>query len=308
MKFSKWAAPIVPVLKKCGSIRLCGDYKLTANTASPVDSYPLPKIEELFTDLSGGKQFTKLDLAQAYLQLPLSDSSKALTTINTQKGLFQFNRMPFGISSAPAVFQRTMDNLLKGLNHVTAYLDDIVVTGTSEEEHLHNLEKLLRRLEEAGVRLKREKCVFFATQVEYLGHLIDKDGLHPSPSKVKAVKDAPTPSNLTELRAFLGLINYYRKFIPNVSTELSTLYSLLQKDNQWSWGPKEECFQKAKSLMSPTLLVHFNPNKPLILSCDASSIWLTKWKMDQVNQFVMPRELCPLLRKTTLHSTKRLFP
>ena len=125
------------------------------------------------------------------------------------------------------------------------------------------------------VRIKREKCVFFpATQVECFGHLIDKDGLHTSPLKFKAVKDAPTPSNLSELRAFLGLINYYRKFIPNVSTELSTLYSLLQKGNQWSWGPKEkECFEKAKSLlMSPTLLVHFNPNKPLILSCDASSI------------------------------------
>ena len=262
MKFSKWAAPIVPVLKKCGSLRLCGDYKLTANTASPVDSYPLPKIEELITDLSGGKQFTKLDLAQAYLQLPLSDSSKPLTTINTHKGLFQYNRMPFGISSAPAVFQRT------------AYLDDIVITGTTEEEHLRNLEEVLRRLLEAGVHFKKEKCVFFTPQVEYLGHLINKEGLHPSPSKVKAVKDAPTPSNLSELRAFLGLINYYRKFIPNISTELSPLYSLLQKANQWSWGPREEqCFHKAKTLlMSPTLLVHFDPNKQLILSCDASSI------------------------------------
>ena len=159
--------------------------------------------------------------------------------------------MPFGISSAPAVFQRTMDNLLKGLNHVTAYLDDIVVTGTSEEEHLYNLEELL--LEEAGVRLKRKKCVFFATQVEYLGHLIDKDGLHPSPSKVKAVKDAATQSNLPEHRAFLGLINYYRKLIPNISTELSTLYTLLQGDNQWSWGPEEECFQKANI---PSYVIH----------------------------------------------------
>ena len=274
VRFSKWAAPIVPVLKKCGSIRLCGDYKLTANTASPVDVYPLPIIEELFNDLSGGKQFTKLDLAQAYLQLPLSDSSKPLTTINTHKGLFQFNRMPFGISSAPAIFQRTMDNLLKGLTHVTVYLDDIVVTGSTEEEHLRNLEEVLRRLTEAGVHLKKDKCVFLASQVEYLGHLIDKDGLHPGSAKVEAVKDAPSPSNLSELRAFLGLINYYRKFIPNLSSELSLLYALLQKSSQWCWGPEEEeCFKKAKALLaSPSLLAHFDPTKQLILSCDASSV------------------------------------
>ena len=118
------------------------------------------------------------------------------------------------------------------------------------------------------------KSASFASQVEYLGHLINKEGLHPSPSTVKAVMDAPTPSNLSELRAFLGLINYYRKFIPNISTELSPLYSLLQRANQWSWGPREEqCFHKAKTLlMLPTLLVHFDPNKQLILSCNASSI------------------------------------
>ena len=115
VKSAKCAAPIFPVLKKNGNVRICGDYKLTANISASVDAYPLPKIEDLFTDLSGGKTFTKLDLAQAYLQLPLSEDSKPLTTINTHRGLYQYNRMPFGISSAPSIFQRTMDNLLKGI-------------------------------------------------------------------------------------------------------------------------------------------------------------------------------------------------
>ena len=191
VKSAKCAAPIVPVLKKNGNVRICGDYKLTANISASVDTYPLSKIDDLFTDLSRGKTFTKLDLAQAYLQLPLSEDSKPLTTINTHRGLYQYNRMPFGISSAPATFQRTMDNLLKGIPHVTVYLDDIVVTGITEAEHLKNLEMVLQRLQEAGVRLQKEKCVFLAPQIEYLGHLIDADGLHPLPSKISTTTHKP---------------------------------------------------------------------------------------------------------------------
>ena len=160
---------------------------------------PLPRVEDLFTALSGGKRFTKLDLSHAYLQLQLGEETKSLTTMNTHRGLFQYNRLPFGLSSAPAVFQRTMDNLLKDLKHVTAYIDDILVTGPSEEEHLKNLEKVLFRLNKAGVRLKKEKCKFLCPQVEYLGHLIDEFGLHPTASKVQAILDAPTPKDVSEL-------------------------------------------------------------------------------------------------------------
>ena len=139
VKTAKWAAPIVPVVKDDGTVRICGDYRLTVNQASLIDSYPLPRVEDLFTALSGGKRFTKL-----------GEETKSLTTINTHRGLFQYNRLPFGLSSAPAVFQRTMDNLLKDLKHVTTYIDDILVTGSSEEEHLENLEKVLFRLSKAG--------------------------------------------------------------------------------------------------------------------------------------------------------------
>ena len=136
VKHSKWAAPIVPIVKKNGTLRLCGDYKVTVNLASAAEFYPLPRVEELFADLSGGVLFTKLDLAEAYLQLPLDDQSKEYLTINTHKGLFQFNRLPFGITSDPAIFQRTMETLLRGLKGVSVFIDDILLTGSNQEEHM----------------------------------------------------------------------------------------------------------------------------------------------------------------------------
>ena len=272
VQISKWAAPIVPVVNRDGSIRICGDYKQTVNQASLVDPYPLPRIDDLFTSLSGGKKFSKLDLSKAYQQLVLAESSRELTTINTHKGLYHYTRLPFGISSAPAIFQRTIDSLLQGLNHVVVYLDDIVVTGSLDEGHIHNLEEVLSRLSNAGIHLKREKCSFFADQVEYLGHLINK-GLHPTDAKVEAVQKAPAPSNVSELKSFLGLLNYYSKFLPNLSSVLSPLYSLLQADKIWTWGhEEEESFTTAKALLSSSkFLVHYDPNKPLMLSFDASS-------------------------------------
>ena len=177
IEHADWAAPIVPVVKGDGSIRICGDYRLTVNRASRLDAYPLPKVNELFATLAGGKMFSKLDLQQAYLQLMLEDSSKQYTTINTHSGLFQYNRLPFGVSSAPGIFQQAMDNLLQGMTDVAAYMDDILVTGASEQEHLQNLDTVLQKLETASVRLKKSKCLFMSPEVEYLGHKISSEGL-----------------------------------------------------------------------------------------------------------------------------------
>ena len=272
VQYSKWAAPIVPVLKPDGSVRICGDYRLTVNQAEVIDKYPIPKIEDLYAKLSGGKTFTKLDMSQAYLQLPLDEESKDLTTINTQKGLFRYTRLPFGISPSPAIFQRTMDNVLQGLTNVVVYLDDILITGNTEEEHLDNLEKVLQRLKSAGLRLKENKCVFQEKIVKYLGYKIDATGLHPTEEKIKAIINAKTPTNITELKSYLGLLNYYGKFLPNLSTTLQPLYELLRKDKKWNWTEKQEkCFQSSKKLLqSNKLLVHFDPNKELVLACDAS--------------------------------------
>ena len=212
VQFSDWATPIVPVIKQDGSVRICGDYKVTVNRALKSEVYPLPRIDELFTALAGGEHFSKLDLSHAYQQLVLDDESRMLVTINTHKGLFKYNRLPFGVTTAPSIFQRVMEHLLQDLNFVTVYLDGILVTGKTTAEHLANLDEVLSRLEKAGMRLKQTKCKFLLPEVEYLGHKITKDGLKPSDSKLEAISKAPVPKNVSELKAFLGLVNYYGKF------------------------------------------------------------------------------------------------
>ena len=146
VKTAKWATPIVPVVKKDGTIRICGDFKSTVNQATHIQTYPLPRVEELFSNLAGGKYFSKLDMSSAYLQLPLVELSKEHLTINTHRGLHQFNRLPFGVASAPAIFQRSMETLLRDLPGLFVYLDDIPITGSTLAEHLANLEGELKRL------------------------------------------------------------------------------------------------------------------------------------------------------------------
>ncbi|KAJ8023976.1 hypothetical protein HOLleu_36568 [Holothuria leucospilota] len=272
VEFSEWATPIVPVVKTDGSIRICGDYKVTLNQCVKVDKYPLPHIEDLFAKLAGGKRFSKLDMSHAYQQVELDEGSKGFTTISTQKGLFVYNRLPFGISSSPGIFQRTMDNLTQGLPGVVTYLDDILVTGASEKEHAENLETLLTRLTEAGIRLRKDKCVFSVSEVIYLGYRIDSEGLHPIDDKAEAILKARQPTNVTELRSYLGLLNYYGRFLPSLSQVLAPLHQLLKKSVQWNWSANEQrAFQQSKQmLLSSNVLVHYDPSKPLIMSCDAS--------------------------------------
>ena len=272
MQFSDWAAPIIPVVKQDGNIQICGDYKLTINAVSKTDPYPLPRIEDIFASLSGGKSFTKLDLVHAYQQIPLTNDSKRYTTINTHKGLFRYNRLLFGSASTPAIFQRTMDSLLQDLPYACVYLNDILITGPTDEAHTKTLDEVLRRLNVAGVRLKREKCFFMLPSVEYLGHTISASGLQPIDRKIKALKDAPVPHNVSQFKSFLGFLNYYSKFIPKLSTLLAPLHRLLQKKSTWTWGPEQQgVFDRVKrSLTSDSVLAHYDPSKPLTLACDAS--------------------------------------
>ena len=274
VKSSKQAAPIVLVSKPDRkSIRICGDYKLTANKAPKLEQYPLPKVEDLFSMLAGGISFTKLHMSQAYQQLVLDDDSKKIITINTHKSFFSYQRLSFGVSSAPGIFQRTMETILAGIPRVLAYLDDILITGASQEEdHVSNLKEVLSQLQQAGLRLHKDKCEFMVSSVKYLGHIIDANGLHPAPDKLKAVKNAPTPQNVTELKAYLGLLTYYSKFLPNMATTLSPLYMLLHNNVKWQWTSSEaKAFEKSKDLLtSNSLLAHFNPSQKLTLMCDAS--------------------------------------
>eukprot|EP00731_Ephydatia_muelleri_P026680 Em0018g780a len=273
VKYSEWATPIVPVAKPDRSIRICGDFKITVNSALHVDQYPLPVPEELFATLAGGKQFTKLDLSNAYQQLLLDNDSRKMCTINTHRGLCQYTRLPFGIASAPAIFQKLMDSVLQGMSRTVCYIDDILITGDSEDEHLKNLELVLGRLKTHGIMVRKSKCVFMANSVEFLWHRIDAEGLHPLESKIEAMVKVPPPKNMAELKSFLGMVNYYAKFLPNLSTTISPLYTLLKKNSRWQWT--EECsqaFLAAKGMLtSSKVLAHYNPKLSLILATDASS-------------------------------------
>ncbi|UYV77938.1 K02A2.6-like [Cordylochernes scorpioides] len=274
VRHAEWAAPIVPVLKSDQTIRICGDFEITANQALKVDQYPLHKAEDIFAALAGGEKFSKIDLRDAYNQLELDDESQLYTVINTHQGLYKYTRLPFGISSAPALFQKQMDILLKGIPLVFCALDDILITGKNDQDHLKNLECVLQRIQEAGLKLRKDKCSFLAPSLEYLGHKIAKEGLQPLPSKVEAIQAYPSPTSLTELQAFLGLLTYYSRFIPNMSSTLVPLYNLLKKEQKCKWEtPEERAFKDIKEkLVHSTLLVHFDPRKRQILSCDASGV------------------------------------
>lgn len=269
---SEFATPVVPVVKRNGQIRLCGDYKVTINPLLESVQYPLPRIDDLLAALAGGKNFSRIDLSRAYQQIQVDDDSKKYLTINTHLGLYHVNRLPFGITPAPAIFQKVMDSMLKGLPGVTCYLDDILVTGTTNEEHLRNLEAVLKILLERGVRVRREKCEFFQPSLEYLGHLIDSESIRPTQEKVKAVLCAPVPKDKRQLKSFLGMINYYGKFLPQLATVLHPLNNLLCNDTSWKWDSQcQYAYKKVRDMLaSNAVLTHYDPAKPLQLGCDAS--------------------------------------
>ena len=196
----------------------------------------------------------------------LKPSSYQYVTINTH------TRLPFGVASAPALFQKTMDAILQGIPPIICYIDDILVTGANDEEHLCNLTEVLRRLQERGMRLKRDKCKFLKDSVNYLGHHIDAQGCHANARKVKAILKAHAPTCVTELWSFLGLLNYCRKFIPNLASVVHPLNALLRAESQWQWSKQcADAFQLAKKLKEAPVLAHYDPQLPIQLARDALS-------------------------------------
>ena len=271
---SEWAAPIVPVMKPSGEIRLCGDYKVSINPHLEINQYPLPHPELLFAALNGGVQFTKLDLSEAYLQIPLEEQSKKYLVINTHKGLYRFTRLPYGVAAAPSIFQQIMDQILPKLPGVVCYLDDILVTGKDTQEHLSNLEAVLQKLKEHNLRIKSTKCKFLQNSVEYLGQVVSAQGIDTSERKVEAVLKMSPPTNQRSLRSFLGIVNHYGKFIPFLADLSAPLNKLLRKDAPFHWSVEsEDSFKRIKEALTSTeVLAHFDPKLPLGLACDASTV------------------------------------
>ncbi|CAB3256144.1 unnamed protein product [Arctia plantaginis] len=273
---SDYGTPIVPVIKTNGNIRLCGDYKVTINPLLKDYHYPLPRIEDLFAILGGGEQYTKLDLSNAFQQCLLHEDSQAMTAITTHVGTFVYKRVPFGIKCIPENFQKIMEETLNGLASTAVFADDICVTGRDKPTHLANLKAVLQRLKENGLRINFSKCQFFKDSVTYLGYKINKYGLHTDSKKIEAIVAAPPPTNVTQLKSFIGLVNFYSKFCVNMSDILKPMYDLLKKNVKWRWTVDcNTAFNKIKNVLSSSpVLAHYDPSLELILSVDSSAYGL----------------------------------
>lgn len=276
VKTSLWASPVVAIVKKDGDIRLVIDCKTSINKVLIANTYPLPTAQDLFALLSGCKVFCSLDLATAYTQLQLSEKSRRIVVINTIKGLFMYNRLPQDASSSSAIFQQIMESILEGIEYVYCYLDDVLIAGKDFDDCYRRLNLVLERLARANVKINFNKCKFFVSQLPYLGHIISDKGLMPNPEKVSTINAAKIPKNSTELKAFLGLVNYYGKFLQNLSTTLNPLYHLLKKDVRFLWDFKcDEAFKQCKEkILNANVLTFYDPKQPIVISTDASSYGL----------------------------------
>ena len=271
---SEWAAPIVLVTKKDGGIRFCVDYR-RLNAVSAADCYPMPRVDELIDRLGTAKYISTLDLSRGYWQVPMSAESRKKTSFVTPFGQFEFNVMPFGLHGAPSTFQRMMDQVLQGLETWSAaYIDDVVVQGATWSEHNTALAAVLKRLQEAGLTAKPSKCHFGMDECTYLGHIVGNGHVRPEKGKVAAVEAFPVPKTKKDVRAFLGLTGYYRKFIPEYATIAAPLTELTKKEQPnclaWSSGCAEAFEALKRHLCTSPVLKCPNFERPFVLQTDAS--------------------------------------
>ena len=281
---SDYASPIVLVRKKSGTLRLCVDYR-QLNAKTRRDAYPLPRIEETLDALGGAKYFSTIDLASAYNQVEVEPADRHKTAFITPMGLYEYNRMPFGLNNAPATFQRLMQNIFRDdlLRVLLVYLDDIVVYSSTISEHLQRLEHVLLKLKENGLKIEPEKCQFFKKSVKYLGHVVSAEGVATDPAKTEVVAKWPMPGTLKDLRSFLGFTSYYRRYVPGFAQKAAPLHKLTAELSEGGKKKKgiipaerwnREC-QTAfdalrEALTSPPVLAYPDYQKPFIIETDAS--------------------------------------
>ena len=273
---SPWAAPVVLVPKKDGTIRFCVDYR--ALNAITKKIYPLPRIEDILDRLGNAKYFSTLDLASGYWQVPVAEEDKEKTAFITPFGLWEWNVVPMGLTNAPPSFQRDMDVILSGLSGISCliYIDDIIIFSKTFEEHLQHLQQVFDRIQQAEMFVKITKCHLCRKEVLYLGHVVSAEGVKPDPMKVKVLEDMKAPTNVAELRRFLGLASYYRRFIRGFADIAEPLHRLTGSRVEWTWNEEHRAaFETLKKrLITPPVLAYPNFDKPFILQCDASAVAL----------------------------------
>lgn len=281
---SPWASPVHLVQKKTdqsGQIkwRMVVDYR-RLNEQTKSDKFPLPNIEELFSKLQGNNYFSTLDLTSGYHQILMEPNSVEKTAFSTSDGHYEFLRMPFGLKNAPATFQRMINNVLKqeiSNNTALVYLDDIIVYSKTKQDHINKLQQVFESLRKANLKVNKNKCVFMQEEIEFLGHVLNKDGLKPNQKKIEAIRNYPMPTTLRQLRGFLGLIGYYRKFVPNLSGITKPLTEATKKDAVINPNDKryKEAFHTCKNLLINAPILAFPDfKKTFIITTDASDVAL----------------------------------
>ena len=276
---SEWAANPVVVDKKTGDKRMCMDYRgLNAVTMNP-DSYLLPRIDDTLDALSGAKYFCTLDLIQGYHHVELTEDSKEKTAFHApycNPSQWEYNYMPFGLVRAPRTFQRLMDKVIEGLefNSALAYLDDVIVFGSTIDETMNRMIVVLDRLRSANLKLKAKKCLLFATRVKYLGHVISQEGVSTDPDKVRDIVNWHRPKTIKQTRSFLGMVNYYSRFVPKLAEIAHPLHQITKKNAKFNWTEKcEQAFEKLKNcLASAPIMAYPTRTEKFILDTDASDL------------------------------------
>jgi hypothetical protein len=286
---SPWASNIVLVRKKDQSLRLCVDFR-QLNKRTIRDAYALPRIDDLLDSLGGSKYYSVLDMKSGYHQVDIEPSHKPRTAFTVGPlGFYEYNRLPFGLSNAPATYQRMMEEILYDLNHKVCqiYLDDVIITGNTFEEHLERLEQVLDRFRECGMKLSPRKCHLFKERVRYVGHIVSSNGIETDPDKIEKVTNWPVPTNVAELRTFLGFSGYHRRFIKDFARIVRPLNVLLSGHGSkrkgkkrkvpnppsiWQWTElQQDVFDQLKvCLTSPPILAYPDFTKSFVLHTDAS--------------------------------------